>query len=253
MKKLMETKPIVHALIWIIIYVVMVNIADALSEITGAATNTITGAMLIVLSIVLVLYLKKNKKFNEYGMKGIKKGDFRRTLFYVPLLLLAFIQYIEGIDVSRSITDIASVCLLMIGVGFIEELIFRGFLFQGIFAKSGVNRAIMISGITFGFGHIVNLLRGYTYTEQMGQIVVAVGIGIVLALLVANTKSIVPGILFHIVFNIGGTITRQDASQQTYMIIALVVTSMLYAIYLYKSVHNKSTAINCQEGRSAEC
>lgn len=252
MKKLMETKPILHALIWIIIYVVMVNIADALSEITGAAANTITAAVLIALSIILVLYLKKNKKFKEYGLKGIKKEDLLKTLFYVPLILLAFMQYLAGIDNSLSITEIASACLLMIGVGFIEELVFRGFLFQGILAKSGVKRAIMISGITFGIGHIVNLLRGYSYIEQIGQIVIAVGIGIALALLVAITNSIVPGILFHIVFNIGGTITRQDASQQTYMMFAIVIISVLYTIFLYKSVYNKSARINCQEGISAE-
>ncbi|MFZ2256664.1 MAG: CPBP family intramembrane glutamic endopeptidase, partial [Clostridiaceae bacterium] len=117
---------------------------------------------------------------------------------------------------------------------------------------SGVKRAIMISGITFGIGHIVNLLRGYSYIEQIGQIVIAVGIGIALALLVAITNSIVPGILFHIVFNIGGTITRQDASQQTYMMFAIVIISVLYTIFLYKSVYNKSARINCQEGISAE-
>ena len=251
MKKLMETKPILHAVIWIIIYVVMVNIGDALSEFTGAAANTITGALLIALSIILVLYLKKNKKFEAYGMKGIAKADFRKTLFYVPLILLALLQYTAGIDIALSITEIASACLLMIGVGFIEELLFRGFLFQGIHAKSA-NRAILISGITFGLGHIVNLLRGYAYMEQIGQIVVAVGIGIALALLVAITKSIVPGILFHIVFNIGGTITKQDASQQIYMMIAIVAISVFYAIYLYRSVYNKSAAIQCKEGVPAK-
>ncbi len=252
MKRLMETKPILHAVIWIIIYIVTVNIGDAISEITGAAANTITGAMLIVLSIVLALYLKKNKKFEAYGMKGIAKADFRKTLYYVPLILLAFMQYTAGIDIALSITEIASACLLMIGVGLIEELVFRGFLFQGICAKSGVNRAILISGITFGIGHIVNLLRGYAYMQQIGQIVVAIGIGIMLALLVAITKSIVPGILFPIVFNIGGTITKQEAGQQIYMMIAIAAISVFYAIYLFRSVYSKSATIHCKEGISAK-
>jgi len=241
MEKLMETKPILHAVIWIIIYVAMVNIGDALSEITGIAANTITGAILIALSIVLAFYLKKNQKFKAYGMKGIAKADFHKTLFYVPLTLLALIQYTVGINDALSITEIASACLLMIGVGFIEELVFRGFLFQGIHARSA-NRAILISGITFGIGHIVNLLRGYAYMEQMGQIVVAVGIGIALALLVAITKSIVPGILFHIVFNIGGTITKQDATQQIYMMISIVTIAVFYAMYLYRTAYRKSAA-----------
>ena len=235
-------------MIWIIIYIATVNIGNALSEITGVAANTITGAMLIALSIILVLYLKKNNKFEAYGMKGIKKTDFRKTLFYVPLILLAIIQYFSGIDPTLSMKDILAVCLLMLGVGFVEELIFRGFLFKGISAKSGINRAILISGITFGIGHIVNLLMGYTYIEQFGQIVVAVGIGIVLALLAAVTKSIVPGILFHIVFNIGGTIMKQDAGQQLYMLIAIVIISVSYVIYLYRFVGRKSERTPYEKG-----
>ncbi|WP_106007809.1 CPBP family intramembrane glutamic endopeptidase [Clostridium luticellarii] len=42
-------------------------------------------------------------------------------------------------------------CFLMIGTGFVEEVLFRGFLFQGIYCKSGANKAIFISGITFWY------------------------------------------------------------------------------------------------------
>ena len=247
MKKLMEIKPILHAVLWIMIYIVTVNVGGVLSEITGTGTNTITAAMLMILSLILVLYLNKNRKFDSYGMKGITKADLHKSLFYIPLILLAFMQYIVGIDSTLSRVEIISACILMIGVGFIEELVFRGFLFQGIRTKSGVNRAIVISGITFGIGHIVNLLRGYTYTEQIGQIIVAIAIGITLTLLVAITKSIVPGILFHIVFNIGGTITKQDASQQLNIMFALVIISIIYAIYLYRFVYKKGERVKCTE------
>lgn len=247
MKKIMETKPILHAVIWIIIYVAMVNVGDALTETTGMAANAITGAILIVLSMVLILYLMKNKKFKDYGLKGIMKADFQKTLFYVPLMLLALIQYTAGINNALSAREIAYAVLLMIGVGFVEELVFRGFLFQGIQAKSA-NRAVLISGFTFGIGHIVNLFRGYSYIEQMGQIVVAVGIGIALALLVEITESIVPGIFFHIVFNIGGTITKQDATQQVYMMIAIITISVFYSIHLYKTAFKRNAAGPWEEG-----
>ncbi|MDF2533822.1 MAG: Abortive infection protein [Clostridia bacterium] len=239
MNKLREKKPILHGVIWIIFYIVMVNIGDGLSELAGVP-NLATSAILIIFSITLVLYLKKNNWFEAYGMKGITKKDLPMTLFYVPLIVLAFIQYFAGIDNTLSMMEIAASCLLMIGVGFIEELIFRGFLFQGIYAKSGENRAILISGITFGIGHIVNLLRGYSLTEQMGQIIVAIAIGIALALLVAITKNIVPGILFHIAFNISGTITKADSNLQIYLTIAILSISTFYAIYLFRSMHSKN-------------
>ena len=98
----------------------------------------------------------------------------------------------------------------MICVGFIEELLFRGFLYQGILKQSGKTRAVLVSGITFAIGHIVNLLRGYTTADQINQVVIGVFIGVVLVLLVACTNNIIPCVLYHIFFNISGTITNSD-------------------------------------------
>ena len=232
MNNLMGKKPVLHAVLWIMIYVVLVNIGDALSKLTNVA-HLPTSILLLALTVALVLYLKKNNHFEAQGIQKVTKHDVRKALFYIPLILLAFIQFLAGINRSLSITEIAIFCFLMIGTGFIEELIFRGLLFQGICGKSGVNRAILISGITFGIGHIVNLLRGYGFTEMAGQILVAIAVGIVLALLVAVTKNLVPGILFHIIFNISGTITNQDNSMQTYLLMAILAVAVPYSIYLF--------------------
>jgi len=125
----------------------------------------------------------------------------------------------------------------MMGFGFIKELIFRGFFMKAIWKKSGMIRAILISGIAFALGHIVNLLRGYGYIEQLTQILLAGGIGIVLALLVAITKNLVPGILFHIVFNISGTISNQsDTTLVPYILISILVVCVGYSLYLMKSL-----------------
>lgn len=86
MNKLMEKKPVLHAVIWIMIYIVTVNIGDALSESTGAAYWT--GVLLLALSVALVLYLTKSSWIEAYGMKKITKQDARKTLFYAPLILL---------------------------------------------------------------------------------------------------------------------------------------------------------------------
>ncbi|MDF2821166.1 MAG: Abortive infection protein [Clostridiales bacterium] len=232
MNRIMEKKPILHAVLWIFIYIVAVNIGNALSEQIGV--DQVTGVLLIVLSFVLVVYLKRANQLNSFGVKGITKLDLRKTLFYAPLVILAFLQLLAGINTALSMEEIATFCLLMIGVGFLEELIFRGMLFQGIYAKSGVNRAVLISGITFGIGHIVNLLNGYSIEEQLGQIIVAIAIGIVLALIVAITKSIVPGALFHIVFNISGSIMKEKSDIETYILIAILCISAIYALYLFR-------------------
>lgn len=237
MNKLMERNAVRHAVIWIVLYVLMVNVGEMLSEKTQTVSS-VTSVFVILFSLLLLNYLKKNHWIGKFGLKKITKEDFEKTLLYLPLVFIALIQFINGIDRSISIETLRISCLLMIGVGFIEELIFRGFLMDAIWKKSGMTRAILISGISFGLGHIVNLFRGYGYIEQLTQILLAIGIGIVLALLVAITKNLVPGILFHIIFNISGTISNQsDTVLVPYILISILVVCVGYSLYLMKSLN----------------
>ena len=238
MLKLMEKSPVLHAVVWVVIYVTLVNVGDALSEMTKIAWLP-TAVLLSFLSLVLTAYLKRGKGLGQLKLRGVSRQDSAQTLLYLPLIALAFIQFAAGLESSLSAADIAVICLLMAGTGYVEELLFRGLLFEGIRGKSGLNRAILISGVTFGLGHIVNLLRGYDAAQMAGQIVLAVGIGLVLALLIALTKNLMPGILFHIVFNISGSITKGDSASQTFIMIAVLAVALPYAAMLYSKLHKE--------------
>lgn len=240
MNKLKETKPIWFAVIWIVIYIILVSIGDIISSMLGIA-NSATSIILIAFSIVLILYLKKNKWFEIYGIKHLKKSDFKDSMLYIPLIIMAFIQYTKGMNAELDFLGIFIGCVLMICVGFLEELLFRGFLFQAILEKGSLYKAIIISGVTFGIGHVVNLLRGYSIAEQLIQIICAILIGIVLAYCVAITWNIIPGIIFHILFNISGTITNDNLKMEIYITIVVIVISLLYSIYLKKSLASKHT------------
>ena len=235
MRDLMEKKPVLHAVVWIMLYVAVVNMGDALSEKLNTA-HLGTAALLAILSLVLILYIRKGNCLDSLGVKRTQKGDLRKVLFYLPMILLAVLQFFPGIDPSLSTADIVIICILMIGTGFIEEVIFRGFLLRGIQAGSGLVRAILISGVTFGIGHIVNLFRGYGYAELSGQILAAVAAGIALALLAALTGKLLPGILFHIVFNISGSLSRQDSSTHILLLAVMLAITLPYAAYLFVSL-----------------
>lgn len=239
----MERKPILHTIMWIMVYIVGVNIGDGFEAQTGIP-NLVTALLLAALSVVLIAYLKRNGGVERFGLKRLQREDMKQALYFVPLLLLVLTQFVKGLDASLSMRDIAVFCLLMTGVGFIEELLFRGLLYQAIENKSGVKRAVLISGITFGIGHIVNLMRGYGYAEQTGQVIVAVAIGIALALLVAVTRNIVPGILFHILFNISGSVTNPGTGRDMMLALFIVVISLGYAFYLSKFLPRKKEAGN---------
>ena len=65
----------------------------------------------------------------------------------------------NGVTMKLSVLETVLYILSMLCVGFIEEIIFRGFLFKAL-CKDNIKQAIAISSITFGVGHIVNLLNG---------------------------------------------------------------------------------------------
>lgn len=235
----LEKRNLAHAIFWIVLYIVIVNIGDALNSLTGIK-NLATSLLLTAFSIVFHGYSKKRL---HLGFDSFSKADAKKTLYYLPLFAFVALAFLGGIENSLSFVDILLVILLMINVGFLEELLFRGYLLNAIAQGKGMRRAVLISGITFGFGHIVNLLRGYDASELAMQIAGAIAIGLVLALLVIITKNLIPGILFHILFNIGGTITVQRSSSEPLLLLTIIGISILYLLALFKHVPREQFAI----------
>ncbi|SEN86643.1 CPBP family intramembrane glutamic endopeptidase [Cryobacterium luteum] len=245
MRTLQDTKPIWHALIWIAGYIAIVNVGDAVSEAIGIASAG-TALLLVVYSLALLGYLRGANRMRFYGLRRAEPGTMRLTAFYLPLFALTLFQYAKGLNSDLDAQTVVIACILMIGVGFVEELIFRGFLFRAVLAKKTVLRAIYLSGVAFGFGHIVNLLRGYTGSDQLIQLVAAIVIGIALGYVVAITQSILPGVLFHILFNISGALTTHDVVWDTVLVGAMAVVLVPYIVYLHR-VLTRST------GQPATC
>lgn len=231
MNRLQENRPIWHAVAWIAIYVIAVNIGDWLSTLVGVP-NSGASAVLVLLAVWLVVRLRKHGWLTYYGVRPLRRRDFNATLLYIPLLLVALMQFTKGFRDDLSFTTVALIIVLMVGVGFLEELIFRGMLFRGIQRTSTLPRAVVISGVTFGIGHIVNLTRGMAPLDQAIQIAFGVTLGIVLALLFAVTGTIVPLIAFHALLNISGNLTRADAQAELVMLAATTLVCAGYAGYL---------------------
>jgi membrane protease YdiL (CAAX protease family) len=126
--------------------------------------------------------------------------------------------------------------LSMFCVGFLEEMIFRGFLFQAM-AKNGVKSAIIVSSITFGIGHIVNLFNGSgaEWLPNLLQVMYAVAIGFAFVMIYCKTKSLISCILVHSVFNGLSAFANEAAvTTQREVISGLLLTVIGggYALYL---------------------
>ena len=236
MRKLQDTKPILHALIWVAIYIVAVNIGDNLGEVVQFPE--LTSIVLVVLSIVLIVYLRVGGRLAFYGIRSVQPDTLPLTLFYIPLFAIAFVQYAKGLESGLDLRAVAFAVLLVTAVGFVEELLFRGFLLQALRARRNLTYAIIISGVTFGIGHIVNLLRGWSLTDQAIQIVAAVLIGIALAYCAVLTGSILPGVVFHALFNLSGTLTNHSVLWDSVTVGVIAIVMIVYILFLRNRLAN---------------
>lgn len=118
-------------------------------------------------------------------------------------------------------------------VRFIEEIIFRGFLFKAM-CRDNIKSSVFVSSITFGMGHIVNLLNGSALIPTLLQICYATAIGFLFTIIFYKGKSLLPCIITHGITNSLAIF----AVQRTQMIsiitsIVLCIISLLYALILY--------------------
>ena len=208
MKKLYEKNELIFSLIWIAIYVIGTSLAEALNETVGIP-KLVSAVFHIAMSITLLLWVRRNNLTEKYGL-FLPRYRLVQAWFFIPLVLVCLYKLVFSPALRFSATESVLFVISMLCVGFLEELIFRGFLFRAI-EKENLTRAIIISSVTFGIGHIVNLINGQNLLETIGQIIFAVFVGFALVILFHKGKSLVPCIVFHGVFNALSIIANDEA------------------------------------------
>jgi membrane protease YdiL (CAAX protease family) len=173
------------------------------------------------------------KRINYYGFNGaINKKEF---LYFIPLIIISLFNLRNGIHINNSSKEIIFYILTMVNIGFIEEILFRGFLFK-IIEKDNLKTAIIVSSVTFGIGHIVNLLNGAELIPTILQVCYAISIGYMLVLVFYKSKSLIPCIIFHSVFNLLSIFN--NGSSEIWSSILLIILCLGYALFINKKIPN---------------
>ena len=234
MKKLYEKTELGFALMWIGIYCVAMSVGDNLSANIGIE-KIITLPIALILSIVLICFLKKNDLFKKYGLCK-SRVSAKQMLYYLPIFVLLTANLWYDIKLNLSVFETVLYILVMLGVGFLEEIIFRGLLFNAML-KDNVKAAIIVSSLTFGMGHIINLINGSgaEFLPNMMQVVYASAAGFMFVMIYYRTKSLLICIITHGVFNALSVFANEAGlAMQDRMIscVLLVLISGGYAIYI---------------------
>lgn len=229
MKKIFEKHESLFSILLIVLYVVvnsycMQNFGT--TDYRSAIINT-------VFSVVLVVFMIALKRVSYYGLA--KLSNLKGYLYFIPLLLIVSVNLWNGFNIQNTTSEILFHIITMFNIGFLEEIIFRGFLFK-MMEKDNLKSAIIVSSITFGIGHIVNLLNGADLVPTLMQICYAVALGYLFVIIFYKSKSLVPCVIAHALINSFSIFNIENTLSMYIVPVFLVVVSFAYATYINKKI-----------------
>lgn len=241
MKKLYEKNEQAFAIAWIVVYCVLQSLANPLNKKIGIEYS-VSAIFCILLTIILFAFIRKNKLQERYGLCK-SPVPAHRFLYYVPLIIIATGNLWNGVAVNYSLLETFCRIACMLCVGFLEEVIFRGFLFVSI-AKDNVKSAIIISSVTFGIGHLINLFNGsgMDLATNLCQICFAIAIGFLLVTIFYRGGSLLPCIIVHSAINTLSTFSnkaRLTVEKHIVHVLVLVFITVTYNLVLTKTLPNR--------------
>lgn len=242
MKKLYGKSELAFSIIMIAVYCVLLSVGDNLSAEAGIS-KIITLPVALIMSVILLLFIKKNGLSEKYGLCRPKKTA-KEMLYYIPLFIMLLANVMFGVKVNLSVGETVLYMLTMLCVGFMEEVIFRGLLFKAM-TEVGLKSAVTVSSVTFGIGHIINLFNGSgaELLPNLLQVVYAVAAGFMFVMIFLKSGSLIPCIVIHGVFNALGVFADETSLTVTDRIIScvfLVIVSGFYGGYLALKIKKKS-------------
>lgn len=244
MKKLYEKSEIWFAVTWIIVYVVVMgNLRNHFGD-----ESLYSMLAVLVIAVALTAFMIINRLTEKFGL--VLWTDSRKYLYFIPFILLCTVNLWFGVCLQYSVGPQIIAVIIMALAAYVEEIIFRGLLYRAI-EKDSVKQAIVISAVTFGAGHIVNLLTGQGSLDTLFQMGYAIAIGFAFVMVFYKSGSLIPCIVTHAIINMTSKFSNHNISEQAEMFwgygsfLFIVLVAGGYALYLRK-VH-KDTRMGTEE------
>ena len=205
MKKLYDKSEVGFALVWIGLYVVVMNIAlqfcGGFDDLAGKSAGQLLVPVVCILALgaAATLWTLRHGLAEKFGLCSFK-GDLKRYLFFIPMIIMSCVNLVNGLGLTAPLAVAVLMAVNMAAAGYVEELIFRGFLFRGM-AKDNLKSAVIVSAVTFGAGHIVNLMNTADVMSVLLQVCYAIVIGFLYTAVVYKGASLWPCVISHMFVN----------------------------------------------------
>ncbi|MCQ2438295.1 MAG: CPBP family intramembrane metalloprotease [Oscillospiraceae bacterium] len=237
MKRLYQKNELRFALVWIFIYcAVTIPIRGNLGD-----ESPVMLAALALLAAGITGFVVKNGLQEKYGLTHWPKST-GRYLWFIPVWILVTGNLWGGISPAAEGLPQLMAVLSMLLIGYVEEMIFRGFLFSAMLKTDGLKKAVIISAVTFGIGHIVNLLAGQASLETVIQVFFAIAWGFIFTAVFYKGGSLLPCAAAHGLVNAFSRFSSGGTAAEWVYVLAVILTAALYCPYLFRLPDEKKTA-----------
>ena len=235
LNKLYRKSQVWFAVLFILAYVIGNSYLIELSINSGLEMVYTIPYNLVLLGIIFT-FIRKNQLSSYYGLNKVE-SKAKDLLYYIPLVIIATVNIWLGICFKMNLTSTIIYFFAMMITSVVEEILFRGLLFKGI-SENSVKEAIIITSITFGIGHIINLFNGNSanYLETICQLFYAVAIGFLLASVLCVGKSIIPCMITHSMLNALSAFSNEALLDPILVPVSIVlcIVSFISAIWIFK-------------------
>lgn len=180
------------------------------SNISNASFTVLYGIQTVLMLGVVWFFAMFRRKSNLRDL-GLRYYNIAKTIWYSFLSLLAIIMVsilynllmknfigiesppttIQKLISNRSISNNILLVVVTVIAPFSEEVFFRGFLYSAFKKSWGVNTALFLSSFLFAIVHL-----------ELYSFIPLIIIGWLLAYLFEKTKSLMPAIFLHGVYNL---------------------------------------------------
>ncbi|WP_438490908.1 CPBP family intramembrane glutamic endopeptidase [Paenibacillus sp. IHBB 3054] len=228
--------PILFSLMLGILLTLLISVASAagtIMELDDTGLKIAQAVAFLVMAVIVTLYMTKGERtLAQFGFRSTGVSKAKEALYYVPLLIIALVQPVmSGINVDLTAVDILVIVIFTMLVGFTEESVFRGIIRDKLKFKGPVFY-IVFSSVFFGILHMANALNGSNIIHILLQVINALLLGFIFALLIETTNHIIPVIVFHFAYDALAMFSNENLDQEVLLVSILNILYLIYGIYL---------------------
>lgn len=241
MLNLYRKKAVLHSIVWLMAYLIMNTVTDNYAGMMGVEPHLVSAIPNLILAAVCFFYLKRTKIADEIGLLTTPTERPATMLFYLPLLALPFLNLLYGVNKELSIVNLLAFLLMYTGVGFMEEVIFRGLMFQALTKKWNRYVVVAFISVTFGIGHIVSMIAiNQSAEDTVLQVLNATVVGFLFMVIILASGNLTICIITHILYNFIASISLVNSTDVSIIMISLVITVLYFTYLLLRAKNIKS-------------